>query len=157
MSHTLREANLAFQLLMVDNLESKELLCSPTPKVHGYDFSYQGLLGIWDGFPPDSPPDSVEDTPTAVNRSLLLDVPSSASGPNDKNKRQRSARRSDSPADDMHGNWPAAMATLADRRGVERSLWKPLVPTTKLLQRQVALHLCGWNLKDDEWRAAIKR
>lgn len=137
--------------------DSRELLCSPTPRIHGYDFSYQGLIGIWEGFqpcsPPHSNPTSVDDTPTVVNRSLLLDIPGSATS----HERQGSSRRSHSPADDLHGNWAAALTTIAERRGVDRSLWKPPVPTTKLVQRQVALQLCGWSLKDEELKTAVKR
>ncbi|RXW20412.1 hypothetical protein EST38_g5435 [Candolleomyces aberdarensis] len=135
---------------------SRELLCSPTPRVHGYDFSYQGLIGIWEGFQPSSPPHSdptsVDDTPTAVNRTLL-DIP----GAGNQHERQGSSRRSYSPADDLHGNWAVALTTIAERRGVDRSLWKPPVPTTKLVQRQVALQLCGWSLKDEELKTAVKR
>jgi hypothetical protein len=139
-------------------LDSRELLCSPTPRVHGYDFSYQGLIGIWEGFQPSSPPHSdtstsVDDTPTVVNRSLLLDIP----GAGNQHERTGSSRRSHSPADDLHGNWAAALTTIAERRGVDRSLWKPPVPTTKLVQRQVALQLCGWSLKDEELKTAVKR
>ena len=46
---------------------------------------------------------------------------------------------------------------IADRRGLDRSLWKPPVPTTKLVQRQVALQLCGWSLREDELRNIVKR
>lgn len=142
---------------------SRELLCTPTPQIHGYDFSNQGLIGIWEGLQPATPPQSqteaADETPTAVNRSLLLDVPAAAPTPTtyaNVHERQPS-RRSHSPADDLHGNWQEALSALARRRGGERSLWKPPVPTTKLPQRQVALQLCGWSLRDDELHSAVSR
>jgi hypothetical protein len=55
----------------------------------------------------------------------------------------------------LHGNWNAAITALVDKRGLG-SLWKPPVPTTKLMQRQIALQLCGWDLKEDELKTAIR-
>lgn len=149
-------------------LHSHELLSLPTPRLHGYDLSYQGLQGIWDGIPPmaiQSQPLLAEDTPVAGLRPLLLDLPppgfsshpsySSSSG-NVLQERQ-TPRRSHSPVDDLHGNWQAALATLASRRSADRSSWKPTVATAKLVQRQIALQLCGWSLREDELKAAIKK
>jgi len=65
--------------------------------------------------------------------------------------------RSRSPAYDLRGNWPAALAALATRRGTDRSSWKPTVHTSKLAQRQIGLQVVGWSLREDELAAAIKR
>ena len=138
--------------------DSQEVLSIPTPRLHGYDVSYQGLLGIWEGISPSASPSAsqlADDTPMPIHRSLLLDLP--PHGSQHHVHASTSQRRTHSPADDLHGNWPAALATLAARRGADRSSWKPTVPTSKLLQRQVALQLCGWSLRDDELAAAIKR
>lgn len=138
----------------------------PTPRLHGYDFSYHGLLGIWESFPPIDgnsqshrpiPPD---ETPLAIQRSLLLDLPVAdarhkRAGSN--GSRGHSARREQSPADDLHGNWSAALATLASRRSIDRWSWKSPVPTSKLVARQVALQICGWSLREEEIGASIKR
>ncbi|TFK24770.1 hypothetical protein FA15DRAFT_618942 [Coprinopsis marcescibilis] len=143
---------------------SRELLCNPTPRLHGFDFAFQGLAGIWEGLQPSSPqapPNSVDDTPIAVQRSLLLDVPGSL--PTHHSQQSSSAggvgtsRRSHSPADDLYGNWNAVLAVLIERRGVDKTSWKPSLPTTKLAQRQLALQLCGWSLRDEELKAAVKR
>ncbi|KAF8971267.1 hypothetical protein BDZ97DRAFT_1901867 [Flammula alnicola] len=133
---------------------SQDVLCVPTPRLHGYDFSYHGLMGIWEGFPATdaATPQShlSDDTPIAIQRSLLLDLPVTGN-------QGHASRRSHSPADDLHGNWSAALATLAARRGIDRWSWKPPVATSKLVQRQVALHVCGWSLREEEIAASIKR
>lgn len=148
--------------------DSHDVLSLPTPRLHGYDLSYQGLQGIWDGIPTmviQSQPLPAEDTPVAGPRPFLLDLPPpglsshpsySTSSGNMLQERQTS-RRSHSPVDDLHGNWPAALAALAARRGADSSSWKPTVATAKLVQRQIALQLCGWSLREDELMAAIKR
>ena len=156
------------QLNEFHSKDSHELLSLPTPRLHGYDLSYQGLQGIWDGIPPtviQSQPLLAEDTPVAGPRPLLLDLPPpgfsshpsySTSSGNVLQERQ-TPRRSHSPVDDLHGNWQAALATLAARRSADRSSWKPTVATAKLVQRQIALQLCGWSLREDELKAAIKK
>jgi len=40
---------------------------------------------------------------------------------------------------------------------VNRASWKPLVKTDKLIERQIALEVCGWNLKEEEVARSIKR
>lgn len=138
----------------------------PTPRLHGYDFSYQGLLGIWEGFNPSSAPvqQFSEDTPVLGQRSLLLDLPISqvhharaGSAGSGGNERQLSQRSHSPPADDLLGSWSAALHTLATRCGADRSNWKPTVPTNKLVQRQVALQVCGWSMKEEELTAMVQR
>ena len=138
----------------------------PTPRLYGYDFSYQGLLGIWEGFNPSSVLTHMqhfsEGTPVPGQRSLLLDLPvgqvhhcragSSGSGGHESH----SSRRSHSPADDLFGSWSAALHSLAARRR-DHSSWKPTVPTDKLVQRQIALQVCGWSVREEEISAAVKR
>ena len=137
----------------------------PTPRLHGYDFSYQGLLGIWEGFNPSSVPTQhfSEDTPAPGQHSLLLDVPvpqvyhSHTSSTGSAGQERRTSHRSRSPADDLFGSWSAALHSLAARRGTDRSSWKPTVSTNKLVQRQIALQVCGWSLREEELTAAVKR
>ena len=143
--------------------DSQEVLCVPTPRLYGYDFSYQGLLGIWEGFNPSSVRAPIqnfsESTPTHGQRSLLLDLPvgqvhhsragSTGSG-------GHSSRRSHSPTDDFFGSWSAALHSLAARRK-DHSSWKPTVSTDKLVQRQIALQVCGWSVREEELSAAVKR
>ncbi|KAJ7163782.1 hypothetical protein C8R43DRAFT_988631 [Mycena crocata] len=136
---------------------AQDFLCVPTPRLHGYDFSHQGILSIWEGFAPldvatpRGEPSMLLDAGTVptVHRDLL-DVR------DDARSRSRS-RRSHSPADDLHGNFHAALAALALRSG-DKSAWKFLaVSSSKTLQRQVALQLCGWSLKEADLWTNIKR
>ncbi|KAJ6627385.1 hypothetical protein B0H10DRAFT_2161088 [Mycena sp. CBHHK59/15] len=129
---------------------AQDFLCVPTPRLHGYDFSHQGIMGIWEGLVPvtkgEPPllPDPVAFPP--VHKDLL-----------DARSRSRS-RRSHSPADDLHGNFQAALAVLALRSGDKSSASRfPAVSSAKPLQRQVALQLCGWSLREDELMNNIKR
>jgi hypothetical protein len=118
----------------------------------------------------------VSEAPITIQQSLLFDLPptanplhsayvhsqthttgvGSAAGATATNL---SKRRNGSPSDALHGNWPAVLAALAARRGPDtiRSNWKPAVHTSKLLQRQIALQVIGWSLRDDELNEAIKR
>ncbi len=161
---------------LTTHTDSQETLCLPTPRLHGYDFSYQGLLGIWEGFAPvpisHQPQVFVEET---MQRSLLLEIGtqpshihthshSASTGSTSSTITTASSgissligRRSHSPVDELQGNWSAALTVLTARRGTDRTTWKPTVPTSKLLQRRIALQLVGWCLREDELAAAIKR
>ncbi|KAJ6543876.1 hypothetical protein B0H19DRAFT_289302 [Mycena capillaripes] len=133
---------------------AQDFLCVPTPRLHGYDFSHQGIMGIWEGFPPlAAAGDTQIADPAPVGPPVhrdLLDV-------RDGRSRSRS-RRSHSPADDLHGNFHAALTALALRSGDKSSAWKfPSVSSSKILQRQVALQLCGWSLKEEDLWNNVKR
>jgi len=155
----------------------------PTARLHGYDFSFQGLLGIWEGLVPmPNPPQPplVGDAPITMQQTLLFDLPTIANPPYPYINHSHTSsigstasissessgvttnlftHRNNSPADALHGNWPAALAALGFRRGSDtvKSNWKPAVQTSKLLQRQIALQIIGWSLRDDELSDAIKR
>lgn len=124
----------------------------PTPKLHGYDFSHQGLLGVWEGFPPSS---HVQTPPEATPRGALLELPSTPRGLAAE-LGAHSQHRPLSPSDEIHGDFHSAVVSLCSRGG-ERTTWKPTVSTQKLAQRQFALQLCGWSLKEDDLNNAIKR
>lgn len=67
------------------------------------------------------------------------------------------SRRSRSPNGRTLSAFHTALTELAARRNVHHSDWKPTISTSKLLQRQIALDLCGWSLKQDDLSKAIKR
>lgn len=122
----------------------REFLNTPTPLVHGYDFSHQGLLGIWEGNIPTVPISQSDPLPNPTNNSYH-------------------DRRSSRHADEMHsgsgGNFQAALSVLAARRlgASDMRTWKSGVATMKGVQRQIALVLCGWSLRDEEMMGTIKK
>ncbi|KAJ7179577.1 hypothetical protein C8R46DRAFT_1074139 [Mycena filopes] len=135
---------------------AQDFLCVPTPRMHGYDFSHQGILGIWEGFAPlavvtpHAEPQILPEIHAPPIHRDRLDI-------RDGRSRSRS-RRSHSPADDLHGNFHAALSALALRGGDKTSGWNfPAVSSAKILQRQVALQLCGWSLKEEDLWTNIKR
>ncbi|TFK74207.1 hypothetical protein BDN72DRAFT_813031 [Pluteus cervinus] len=165
---------------------SQDLLCTPTSRIHGYDFAFQGLIGIWEGFSPisNSPPtqshhhthrNSIESTQSQssyqTSNSNLLDphtIPSIQEqhpGPprrhnsHHNSNSNNSNRRSTSPfqGDSLHGNFYAALNALASRNGMDKAPWKPGVATSRPLQRQVALWICGWGFREEDMNRAIDR
>ncbi|KAF5385783.1 hypothetical protein D9615_002692 [Tricholomella constricta] len=120
---------------------SHDYLSVPKSVLHGYDFAYQGLLGIWEGFQP---------LPAPENSDLLpLNPYFDASQYHDR-------RRTHGPVDELYGNFQAALGALAGRRTGDRP-WKPTVATAKGLQRQIALQLLGWSLREDELASTLHR
>ncbi|GLB45034.1 putative WD40 repeats [Lyophyllum shimeji] len=120
---------------------SHEYLCVPKSVIHGFDFAYQGLLGIWEGF--QSLP--VPESPDLLPPTSYFDIPV-----------YHDRRRVHGPLDELRGNFQAALTALAARRAGDRP-WKPTVPTIKGLQRQIALQLIGWSLREDELAATLHR
>lgn len=146
-------------------LDSKHLLSYGGSRIHGFDFANQGVLGIWEGFQPVSRTTSSErdlgighPMGRNVQPSLLALPDSEGYGTVGRHRRKRSLRRSHSPADQLHGDFVAAVHTLNNRRGYDRaSVTKISAPTSKLAQRRFCLTLCGWNQGDDELLRATGR
>ena len=135
--------------------DSKHLLTFGSSKVHGIDFSYQGILGIWEGLEASTPYEMA-----SLLESLDLASPPEATqsskelGPSvDVNASLRprpSARQTQRIADGFHGNYSAALNTLNSRSNLEKTSWKPTVHTEKAQQRKLALALCDWRVDQDE-------
>jgi hypothetical protein len=158
------------------NADSRRLLQLPKPtRVHGYDFSCQGLLGIWEGFPATgrgaggaAPPSS----PVAGLKSLLLEHTTLDLGQISNarpHSRHSSSRRPshqfidtsalNGPATGPQDEFAQALNALSAIHGdVGRGVdsWKPETPTAKLPQRRFGLQLCGWSLREDELNNAIR-
>lgn len=142
---------------------SRELVCSPTSKVHGFEFSNQGLFGLWEGFAllPLVP------EPSASSSSVLdglLTIPQISPGDSSLSPLSTPAvldplTRMRQPPDDLaYGDFTAAVAALCARRtsGSGRP-WKPPIRNTeKLEQRRFALHLCGWSIGEEEMNHEIR-
>ena len=136
--------------------DSKHLLTFGSSKVHGIDFSYQGILGIWEGLEASTPHEMA-----SLLDSLDLASPSESSqniskelGPTvDVNASLRprpSAKHSQRLGDGFHGNYSAALNTLNSRTNSDKTSWKPTVHTEKPQQRKLALALCDWRVDADE-------
>lgn len=144
--------------------DSQQLLSVPTSIVEGYNFSYHGIWGIWEGFRPVHRPFSANPTPRIPSRGLLLDTaPSSIYSHNADPLSHRAGPRptgrgrSLPPPDHNHDDFLDAISIVNTRRDNGKIPWQPAVRTHKLAQRQLALYLCGWNLADGDLNHAIKR
>ncbi|KNZ76567.1 WD repeat-containing protein [Termitomyces sp. J132] len=115
---------------------SYEYLCIPKPILHGFDFSYQGLLGIWEGITPLP----VTQGPNLVSTNNYYDL--------------SEHWESHPPVDKQYGNFSAALTALVERR--DRP-WKPPVATSKALHRQVALQLIGWTFREDDFTKVLQK
>ena len=156
-------------LLIVWLPDSQRLTTSPSPVIEGYNFSYQGLSGIWEGFKPvrTSPP-SGQPTPRLPMRSALFDGP--AASPllaplslevplHRSSSRHTGRKRNQIPASNLPEDYLTAIEELNARSGIPDSngAWKPSVSTGRLSQRRFALKLCGWSLAPDDLAGAIRR
>lgn len=133
--------------------DSREIACIPTSRVHGYDFSNQGLMGIWEGF--QALPQSSESRNSASLPNLRLAPPAldSSSG----STRGLPSTFSQSFEDLSYGDFNAAITAILSRQGIEKTSWSPALRTNKSAQRELSLQLCGWYLGGDELSDAVKK
>lgn len=135
-------------------LDSREIACSPTSRIHGYDFSNQGLMGIWEGF--QALPQSSEPRDST---SLLNDIHSAAPAFESSSASTLGlpSTFSQSFEDLSYGDFNAAITAILSRQGIEKTSWSPTLRTNKSAQRELALQLCGWYLREDEFSDAITK
>ncbi|KAL4248763.1 WD repeat mio family protein [Abortiporus biennis] len=145
---------------------AQRLLSIPTAVLEGYNFSYQGVFGIWEGFRQMPSHVSANPTPRITHRSLLLDQQpvlgnyehrARSGSRHDSLSRHDSYRRSRPPVEQTQDDFVSAIVTLNARRDSGKANWRPSAPTAKLAQRQLALHLCGWSLAEDDLASAIRK
>jgi WD repeat-containing protein mio len=147
------------------DLDARNLLSVHSSLLDGYNFSYQGILGIWEGFRPSRPEISApHPTPRLPQRSLLLEPPqtqlssllSDAQHLRSRSRQPENRNRSftEGPSSEEFSN---VVATLLAENDPERTAWKPAVSTTKPEQRRLALDLCGWSLAEEDLNSAVKR
>ncbi|KAI0746113.1 hypothetical protein C8Q76DRAFT_852601 [Earliella scabrosa] len=145
----------------------QRLMSSPSPVIEGYNFAYQGLSGIWEGFKPIHPsPRSGQPTPRMPARSALFDAASPLLAPlnlevphHRSSSKHTGRKRSQVPASTLPEDFLIAIDELNARCGSMESGvgWKPSVATARLSQRRFALQLCGWSLAQDTLARAIRR
>lgn len=147
---------------MLPALDSQRLLSVSPTLLDGYNFSYQGILGIWEGFPPSQSRMTVPH-PTPRMRSLLLDMPQTsisnliADAKQSRSRSRQPETRHTRPVDANQEEFTYVVSTLLNENDRDRSTWKPGVATSKLGQRQLALDLCGWSLAEEDLATAVKR
>lgn len=140
--------------LQMPCLDSREIACSPTLRIHGYDFSNQGLMGIWEGFQA-SPQSSEPRESTVLLNDINLATP--AFEPGSAPTLGLPSAFSQSFEDLSYGDFNAAIAAILSRQGIEKTSWSPALRTNKSAQRELALQLCGWYLREDELSDAIQK
>ncbi|KAI0699871.1 hypothetical protein C8T65DRAFT_742322 [Cerioporus squamosus] len=168
-AHTTTPDNFAISELWLWIHHSQRLTTSPSPVIEGYNFAYQGLSGIWEGFKPVRPsPPSGQPTPRLPMRSTLFDGPTASPllaplslevPPHRSSSKHTGRKRSQAPASNLPEDFLAAIEELNARSGNTESAaaWKPSVATGRLSQRRFALQLCGWSLAQDDLARAMRR
>lgn len=145
--------------------DTQNLLAVHSSLLDGYNFSYHGILGIWEGFRPSRPhPSAPHPTPRIAPRSLLLETPqtslsnliSESQQPRSRS-RQAEKRKSQAIPDGPSEEFSSVVATLLSESDPERTTWRPAVSTSKPAQRRFALDLCGWSLAEEDLASAVKR
>jgi hypothetical protein len=100
----------------------------------------------------------VQDPNLEIETSMLTLPDDEGDGYRSRHKFRRSSRRNQSPSDQLHGDFAAAVHTLNIRRGYDRaSVARISASTSKTAQRRFCLTLCGWNQGDDELMRATSR
>ena len=152
-------------IFSVSCLDSQKLLAVSSSTLDGFNFSYQGLSGIWESFRPNRPQVSTQPTPRLPQRGLLLDFSptpvsnliAEAGGGHPSRSHSRQGKRSRPASDVAIDEFTGAVNTLLGETLPTRSFWKPAVSTNKLAQRQLMLHLCDWSLGEEDIAKMVRR
>ncbi|KAI1787427.1 hypothetical protein LXA43DRAFT_1029054 [Ganoderma leucocontextum] len=164
-AQTMTPENLIVSELWLWVHHSQRLILSPSPIIEGYNFAYQGLAGIWEGFRPIRPsPPSGQPTPRTAPRNTLFDAstaspllaPLNLDAPPRPNSKHARRKRNQPPASSLPEDFLSAIDEL-NRRSGSSEAWKPSVSTLRLSQRRFALQLCGWSLAQDDLARAVRR
>lgn len=135
--------------------DSREIACIPTSRIHGYDFSNQGLMGIWEGF--QALPQAFEPRDSVSQLSDLHAAPPAFDSSSVSSSLNMPSTFFQSFEDLSYGDFNAAITAVLSRQGMEKTSWSPALRTNKSAQRELALQLCGWYLRGDELSDAIKK
>ena len=132
-------------------------------RVHGFDFTYQGVLSIWEGFPSLSHRiSSAEDKERATSHADQQGSHSSVSttGRTSSGRgHRRPSSRNKSAGESPRLHYELAIEAINGKRtfGVKKDLPSTAVHSTRAARRQFALSLCGWDYSDEEFRREIER
>jgi WD repeat-containing protein mio len=96
----------------------------------GFDFSVQGVMGIWDGFDGAQPP---SETPYSAVDGTQYPFP-----------------RGSEPFDPNRGNFDDAIGRMISLARLDNKQMSHLQSTRHRKRRLLALSLCGWCLSDEE-------
>jgi WD repeat-containing protein mio len=139
-------------------VDSRRMLEGPAVCLNGYNFANQGIQGIWEGFQPSIPEVVPSSSPPPAPPGPLLD-PLVVEGVLSISRSQshRGGQRAEVPS-----NFASALLLLSGYHQtgaatLESADWKPTLSTAKLIQRQFALQLCGWSLKNEDISAVINK
>ncbi|KAL4078226.1 hypothetical protein V8B97DRAFT_1865454 [Scleroderma yunnanense] len=141
---------------------SRELLCTPTPRLNGYDFSNQGLQGIWVGFPSLPRPSENKSSVSLPVELLSASFSTTATGSDPSGTPSPTSfpgllkTFSECSDDGTQGNFDVAVEHLLSRKDPGQLTLSPSLHTDKMKQRQCAIQLCGWNSRDEDLSTAIK-
>jgi len=134
---------------------ARRMLEVPAVHLNGYNFANQGIQGILEGFQSSIPDAPSSNSPRGIPllEHLIVEGVQTIS----RSQSRRGRNRADVPSD-----FAAALLLLSayhktDAAALESPDWKPTVPTAKLTQRQFALQLCGWSLKNEDISAVINK
>ncbi|KAJ3852157.1 hypothetical protein EV368DRAFT_41612 [Lentinula lateritia] len=144
---------------------SQKFLSSPTPLLQGYDFSFAGVWGIWDGPPSIGGSGTI---PRYKNSNAHYAKPST--NMSEEYSSNSGSLTSGSVSSSLTGKpltndpeWRQALLELLARTEEPPSTSRlpifPYVSTSRPLQRHVCLHLIGWGfiLRDDSLMAEVRR
>ncbi|EJD52310.1 hypothetical protein AURDEDRAFT_158037 [Auricularia subglabra TFB-10046 SS5] len=114
---------------------------------HGYDFSFRGLLAIWEGFEPAAAVAPYNVPLPPEERSSLFEALNTDGALQESPPSVRSLSKR--PVASLDGGYAEAVARVNDMSGSrEYALEKVMVITAKPEQRRLALAICGWDLDD---------
>ncbi len=138
-------------------LDARRRLGGPAVHLNGYNFSNQGLLGIWDGFSSSFPPVVPSSPPRAVPDPLLDPLIVDGVQSISRTQSRRGKQRAEVPSDFAAALLLLSAYNQANSDPLDSADWKPTIPTSKLIQRRFALQLCGWSLKNEDISAVINK
>ena len=139
--------------------DAKHLLAFGSAKVHGIDFSFQGILGIWEGLEASPSQDMISlldgldlASPSELPTNAPVESPHLGVDVNASLRPRLSASKSQRMVDGFHGNYTAALNTLNSRSNLnsDKFTFKSSVHPDKIQRRKLALALCNWKAGDEE-------